>query len=155
MAMFPDRKSKALAIVLVCIIAIVCFGTLYFVGDLARFQEGADLREGQTALRDLKGPEQLDQLLKRYPANGMLKLVALADKDSMEIDAAALGLLRETDPGELSERINKGLSSRSNLEALGRELKAAEDEARRKREEAEAARVNGKKGGRPRKTDTV
>ena len=129
MAMFPDRKSKALAIVLVCIIAIVCFGTLYFVGDLARFQEGADLREGQAALRDLKGPEQLDQLLKQYPANGMLKLVALADKDLMEIDAAALGLLRETDPGELSERINKGLSSRSNLEALGRELKAAEDNA--------------------------
>lgn len=127
--MFPDRKSKALAIVLVCIIAVVCFGTLYFVGNLARFQAGADIRESQAALRDLKEPEQLDRLLKRYPANGILKLVALADKDSMEIDAAALGLLRETDPGGLSMRVNKGLSSRSDLEALGRELKAAEDNA--------------------------
>ena len=45
MAMFPDRKSKALAILLSCIIAAVCFGTLYFVGNLARFQEGAVVRQ--------------------------------------------------------------------------------------------------------------
>ena len=68
-------------------------------------------------------------LLKRYPSNGILKLVALANKDSIEIDAAALGLLREADPGELSERMNKGLSGRGNLEALGRDLKAAEENA--------------------------
>lgn len=127
--MFPDRKSKALAIALACIIAAVCFGTLYFVGDLARFQAGADIRESQAALRDLREPGQLDQLLKRYPSNGILKLVALANKDSTDIDAVALGLLRENDPGELSTRINKGLSSRSDLEALGRDLKAAENNA--------------------------
>jgi hypothetical protein len=56
-------------------------------------------------------------------------MVALANRDSTEIDTAALGLLRETDPDELSKRINKGLSSRSDLEALGRDLKAAEDNA--------------------------
>jgi hypothetical protein len=127
--MFPDRRSKALAIVLACIIAAVCLGTLYFVGDLARFQEGADARESQAALRDLKDPEQLEQRLKRYPSNTILKLVALANKDSIEIDAAALGLLREADPGELSTRINEGLSGGGNLKALGRDLKAAEDNA--------------------------
>jgi hypothetical protein len=126
-AMFPDRKSRWLAILLGCIIAVVCFGTLYFVGDLARFQKANDV--GQVALRDLKDPERLEQLLKRYPSNGVLKLVALANKDSTEIDAAALGLLREADPGELSKRINDGLSGRGDLVALGRDLKAAEDNA--------------------------
>jgi hypothetical protein len=128
-AMFPDRKSRWLAILLGCIIAVVCFGTLYFVGDLARFQKANDVREGQVALRDLKDPEQLNHLFKRYPSNAILKLVALANKDSIEIDAAALGLLREADPGELSKRINDGLSGRGDLKALGRDLKAAEDNA--------------------------
>lgn len=129
MTMFPDRKSKALAIALSCVIAIVCFGTLYFVGDLARFQEAVVVQEGQAVLRDLKEPEQLDQLLKQHPANRILKLVALANRDATEIDDAALGLLREADPGELWKRMGKGFASRSDLEALGRDLKAAEDNA--------------------------
>jgi hypothetical protein len=127
--MFPDRRSKALAILLGSIIAVVCLGTLYFVGDLARFQKANDVREGQVALRDLKDPQQLEQLRKRYPSNGILKLVALANKDSIEIHAAALGLLKEADPGELSKRINEGLSGRGDLVALGRDLRAAEDNA--------------------------
>jgi hypothetical protein len=127
--MFPDRKSRWLAIALFGAIAVFCLVPLYYVGDLARFQTDNALREGQAPLRDLKDPAQLEPLLRQYPSNRVLKLVALANRDATEIDAAALGLLRELDPGELSTRINKGLASRSGLDALGRDLKAAEDNA--------------------------
>src|SRR6201986_697560 len=106
--MFPDRKAKALAIALFGAIAVFCLVPLYYVGNLARFQKDHDLRENLAALRDVKDPAQLDQLGKEYPSNQTLKLVALADKDASQIDAAALGLLKEADPGELSKRINDG-----------------------------------------------
>lgn len=125
--MFPDRKSKALAIALGCAIAIFVLVPLHYVGDLARFQEPSAARQTQAALRDLRDPAQLDQLVGQYPSNGMLKLAALASRDWSEIDAGASGLLREVDPGELSKRINQGLSGRGDVEALGRDLKAAED----------------------------
>src|ERR1700753_2252668 len=127
--MFRDRKSKWLAIALFGAIAIFCLVPLYYVGDLARFQKAGIAGEDRAALRGLEHPEQLDQALKQYPSNALLKLVALANKDSIEIDAAATGLLKEVDPGELSTRVNKGLATRSNLDALGRDLKAAEDNA--------------------------
>jgi hypothetical protein len=128
-AMFPDRGSKALAIVLAGIIAIVCFGTLYYVGDLSRFQRAEIAQESEAALRDLNAPDQLDQLLKRYPSSTTLKLVALAKRDAIEIDAAARSLLGEADPAELWKRMDKASASRGDLEALGRDLKAAEDHA--------------------------
>jgi hypothetical protein len=127
--MFPDRKSKWLAIALFGAIAVFCLAPLYYVGDLARFQKADNVRENRAALRGLEHPEQLDQFLRQYPSNPLLKLVALANKDSIAIDAAAAGLLKEVDPGELSTRINKGLASHSNLDVLGRDLKAAEDNA--------------------------
>jgi hypothetical protein len=127
--MFPDRRSKALAIVLGCVIAIVCFGTLYSVGDLSRFQRAEIAQESEAALRHLDAPEQLDPLLKRYPSSRILKLVALARRDQVEIDDTARGLLREADPGDLWTRMGKAVSSRGDLEALGRDLKAAQDNA--------------------------
>jgi hypothetical protein len=35
-ATFSDRKSKALAVFILCVVMTVCFGTLYFVGELER-----------------------------------------------------------------------------------------------------------------------
>ena len=128
-AMFPDRGSKALAIVLASVIAIVCFGTLYYVGDLSRFQRAEVAQESEAALRDLAAPDQLDQLVKRYPSSTIVRLVALAKRDAAEIDDAARGLLRQADPADLWARMDKAASSRANLEALGRDLKAAEDNA--------------------------
>jgi hypothetical protein len=128
-ATFSDRKSKVLAIFLLCVVMTVCFGTLYFVGDLARFQEAISVREGQTALRSVNDPEQLDQALKQYPSNKILKMVALAKRDSVEMDIATRGLLTEAEPRDLSKQIDSGTSSRSDLEALGHDLKTAESNA--------------------------
>lgn len=129
MALSSDRKSKALAITLVCVIVIVCFGTLYLVGDLARFQRESVVKESRAALGGINGPERLDQALKQYPSNPILKLVALANRDSIEMDAAMGGLLGETEPAVLWKRMDKSSSSRDDLEALGRDLKVAESNA--------------------------
>ncbi len=129
MAMFPDGRSKALAIGLASVIAIVCFGTLYYVGDLSRFQRADVAQESEAALRDLGAPDQLDQLVKRFPSSATLKLVALARRDAVELDDAARGLFRQADPADLWARMDKAASGRASLEALGRDLKAAEDNA--------------------------
>src|SRR5262249_21748601 len=101
----------------------------YSLGDLSRFQRAEIARESEAALRDLNAPEQLDQLFKRYPSSSALKLVALARRDSSEIGDAARGLLGEDEPPELRKRMDKAASSRGDLEALGRDVKAAEDNA--------------------------
>jgi hypothetical protein len=125
-ATFSDRKSKALAIFVLCVVMLVCFGMLYFVGDLARFQEAISVKEGRIALQSVGDPEQLDQVLKQYPLNRTLKLVALAKRDSVEMDISTRGLLTEAEPRELSKQIDLGASSRSELEAIDHDLKTAE-----------------------------
>lgn len=127
--MFADRKSRWLAVALLCIMAIVCFGTLYLVGDLARFQEADALRESRMALDGVNDPERLDRTLEQHPFNRILKLVALANRDSVEMDGATRGLLSEAEPAELWKRMEKELSTRADLETLGRDLKAAESNA--------------------------
>lgn len=127
--MLADRKSRLLAIALLCIVAIACFGTLYLVGDLARFQEADALSESRMALDGVNDPERLDQVLEQHPFNRVLKLVALANRDSVEMDGATRGLLSEAEPAELWKRMEKELSTRADLEALGRDLKAAESNA--------------------------
>jgi hypothetical protein len=76
-------------------------------------------------------PEQLEQALTQLPSNNILKLVALANRESMEIDAATQRLLNEAEPSGLSKPIpiDLGSSSRSDLDALRRDLKIAESNA--------------------------
>jgi hypothetical protein len=127
---FPDRKSKVLAVSVPCVVMTICFGTLYFVGDLARYQEAFSVEEGQAALRGINDLEQLDQVLKRYSSNTILKMVALAKRDFIEIDIVTRGLLTEAEPRELWKQADLGASSRSDLEALGHNLKTAESNAK-------------------------
>jgi hypothetical protein len=114
---------------LLCIFVIACFGVVYFVGDLRKYQEAISAKESQTALRGVNDPGEVDQALKQYPSNSILKLVALAIKESIELDAATQRLLNEADPSGLSKPIDLGASSRSDLDALRRDLKTAETNA--------------------------
>ena len=129
MTTFSYQRANILVILLLCVLVIVCLSGLYLVGDLARFQEAISIKESQTALRGVNDPEQLDLVLKQYPSNRILKMVALANKDSIEIEVATRRLLNEAEPRDLSKRIDLTAYSRSDLEALGRDLKIAEGNA--------------------------
>jgi hypothetical protein len=96
------------------------------VGDLAKYQEAISARETQAALRGVNNPEQLNQALKQRPSNNILKLIALANRESIEIDAITQRLLNEAQPKGLSTPIDLGASSRSDLEALRRDLQIAQ-----------------------------
>lgn len=132
MATFSDRKanrSGRLPLILLGAFVIVCFGAALFVGDLAKFQDAVFVQESQAALRGVDDPQQLDQVLKQYPSNKILKMVALASRDAAETDAANRKLLSEAEPGRLAKPIDLSASSRSDLDALRRDLKLAESNA--------------------------
>jgi len=114
---------------LACVLVIACIGALYFVGNLARFQDAISVKESQTALQGIDDPGQLARVLKQYPSNRILKMVALANGDSIEIDAAMRRLLNEAEPRDLSKPAALSESSRADLEALGRELTTAKSNA--------------------------
>ena len=129
METFSDRRRnrpRRVVLLLLCIFVIACFGAVYFVGDLAKYQEAISARESQAALRGVSNPDQLDQAVKQFPSNNILKLVALANRESIEIDAATQRLLSEAEPSRLSKPIDLSASSRSDLDALRQDLKTAE-----------------------------
>jgi uncharacterized protein YdbL (DUF1318 family) len=126
---FTDRKQKKsgrLPLILLGVFAIACLVALLFVGDLARYQDAGMVGESQAALREVNDRDQLDQALKKYPANRILKLVALANEKSAEIDAATRKMLNEVEPAALSKPVDLTTASRSDLDALRRDLKTAE-----------------------------
>jgi hypothetical protein len=123
------RGRLALVLLLLCVFVIACLGVGYYVGDLAKFQTVNSATESQTALRGVNDPEQLDRVLKQYPSNMMLKMVALANQDAIEIDAAARRLLNDAEPRDFLKPIDLSAYSRSDLDALRRDLKTAQSNA--------------------------
>lgn len=121
-----ERKSGRLPLILWGLFAIACVVALIFVGDLARYQEAGLVRESQAALRDVSSPAQLEQALRQFPANRILKLVALANEKSAEIDAAAKKLLNDAEPASLAKPVELTVAGRGDLDALRRDLKIAE-----------------------------
>ena len=132
METYSDQRTnmgRRVALSLLFVFVIAGFGVAYFVGDLAKYQEATSARETQTALRGVSNPEQLDQALKQLHLNKTLKLIALANKESIEIDAITQRSLNEAQPKGLSKPIDLGASSRSDLDALRRDLQIAQSNA--------------------------
>ena len=129
MEKISDQRTStsrvALLLCIFCAFAIICFGLIYFVGDLAKYQEVISARETQAILRGVNDPEQLDQALKQFPSNGTLKLLALANRHSVEIDAAIGKRLNDAVPATLSKPIDLTASRRGDLDAVLRDLKIA------------------------------
>jgi hypothetical protein len=118
-----DREEKKprpgrLPLILIGVFAIACLVALLFLGDLARYQEAGMVEESQATLRDVNDYQQLDQALKQHPANRILKLVALANDEAAAVDAATL-----------AKPVGLTAASRSDLDALRRDLKTVESNA--------------------------
>jgi hypothetical protein len=120
------RRRPALVLLLLCVFVIACLSLGYYVGDLSKFQTVNSAKESQTALRGVSDPEQLDRLLRQYPSNKMLKMVALANKDSVEIDAAARRLLNDAEPRDFLKPVDLSAYSRGDLDTLRRDVKTAQ-----------------------------
>jgi hypothetical protein len=101
----------------------------YFVADLGNLQESMAARESRTALQGITDPRQIDEALGQYPSNKFLQMTAMATKAANETDAAIEKLSNEVEPPAISKAINLGAASRSDLEALRRDLKTAEANA--------------------------
>jgi len=122
-------RATLLLLCIFGIFAIVCIGLIYFVGDLGKYQEALSAKEGLTALRNANDPEQLDQALRTFPTNSILRLVGLAKRQATELDAATQKRLGEAEPATISKPTDLSTASRGDLDALRRDLKIAESNA--------------------------
>ncbi|MDE5444794.1 hypothetical protein GWG65_25765 [Bradyrhizobium sp. CSA207] len=122
-------RRPVVVLLLLSLLLGVCFGAMYYAGDLSRLQRDHSAQETRTALRDVADPEQLDQAVKLHPSNKLLRLLALASKDASEIEAVAQRLLNEAEQKPFPKLSALGASGRSDLEALRRDLKSAESNA--------------------------
>src|SRR5712692_298079 len=127
-----DRNAKTrvrIAFFFLFVFIIVYSVGAYFVPDLGKLRESIAAREGQTALQGITEPKQIDEVLRQHPSNKFLQMMAMATKATNETDAAIGKLSNEIEPPAISSDNNLGAASRSDLEALRRDLKTAEANA--------------------------
>jgi hypothetical protein len=126
----PNAKTRVrVAFVLLLVFVVVFSVGAYFVADLSKLQERIAAHESQEALQGLTGPEQIDEALSQHPANKFLRMIAMAGMAANETSAATETLSSEIEPPAISKIGNLGAASRSELEALRRDLKTAEANA--------------------------
>jgi hypothetical protein len=127
-----DRNAKTrvrIAFFFLFAFTIVFSVGAFFVSDLGRQRENIAAREGQRALQGITDPKQIDEALRQYPSNKFLQMTAMATRAANETDAAAEKLSAEIEPPAVSKASNLGAASRSDLEALRKDLKTAESNA--------------------------
>ncbi len=122
----PKANTRVRIAFLLLFVFMVVFSVgAYFVADLAKLQESIAARESQTALQGITDPRQIDEALKQHPSN----MIAMVTKAANETNAATEKLSTEVEPPAISKNINLGAASRSDLEALRRDLNTAQANA--------------------------
>ncbi len=125
----PTANARVrIALLFLFFLIVLCVGG-WFAGDLSRLQDRLSARESQAALQAIGEPGQLDEALRQHPTNKFLQMMAVAIKAANETSAATEKLTSEIEPPAISKASNLGAMSRSDLEALGRDLKTAEANA--------------------------
>jgi len=114
--------------------AVVVVITALTVGlsNWQKLQDGIAAREAATALKSLKDvrdPGATEQALKRNPSNALLQLTTAVVKEAQETHRLAQKLSDEIEPPSLAKDIDYAKTTRAELEAYLRDLKAAEANA--------------------------
>ncbi len=126
----PSAKTRVrIAFFCLFVFMVVFSAGAYFVSGLGRLQESIAARESQTALQGITDPRQIDEALRQQPSNKFLQMTVMAIKAANETNAATEKLSNEVEPPAISKANNLGAASRSDLEALRRDLKTAETNA--------------------------
>ena len=124
----PNTRVRIAFLCLFVFMVVLSVGA-YFVADLRKLQDSIAARESQTALQGITDPRQMDEALRQHPSNKFLQMMAMATRAADETGAATEKLSNEVEPPAISKGINLGAASRSDLEALRRDLKTAEANA--------------------------
>jgi hypothetical protein len=125
----PNANTRVRIVFLFLFFIIVFSVGGYFASDLSKLQDSLSARETQAALQGITEPAQIDEALRQYPSNKILQMMAMAIKAANETSAATEKLSNEIEPPAVSKAGNLGAASRSDLEALRRDLKTAEANA--------------------------
>src|SRR5450631_3970871 len=126
----PNAKTRVRIAFLLLFVFIVVFSVAaYFVADLGKLQDMIAARESRAALQGITDPGQIDEALRQHPSNKFLRLIAMTTRAADETNAAMEKLSGEVEPPAISKASNLGAASRSDLEALRRDLKTAEANA--------------------------
>lgn len=127
-----DPKAKwrvRIALLVLFVFVIAASATAYFVADLGRLQDLIAARESQAALQGITDAGQIAAALEQHPRNKFLRITAMATAAADETNAAIEKLSGEVEPPAIAQAGNLGAASRSDLEALRRDLKTAETNA--------------------------
>jgi hypothetical protein len=130
--MSSDPKTKwRVRIALLSLFAFAAVASVgaYIVADLGKLQDNIAARESQAALQGITDLSQIDAALSQHPTNKFLRMMAMATRAADETNAAIEKLSSAIEPAEISKTSNLGAASRSDLEAMRRDLKTAETNA--------------------------
>ena len=130
MPSYPKTKWRLrIALLSLFVFAAVAAVGAYVVADLGKLQDNIAARESRAALLGITDLSQIDAALSQHPTNKFLRLMAMASRAADEANAAIEKLSNDIEPPSISNAGNLGTASRSDLEALRRDLKTAETNA--------------------------